>query len=228
MSVTGGEHQTRAKNSWDNLPRHHVLSAAYHLPGALGLLNVAIVTVRQRVREIGIRRAVGAPPRVFFAVFMESVVATSGRRRHRRGSRRRRTLLAARNNRNRAQRDTGVLPLATAGVATSTSIGALVRIIPALAGRAYRRLTRSATEGSVTRPWLAGPRVFAVGSRPCQNQRAASRACVFVVDDHAFLEEGLRRGRVVRSPPSRRAASRTFATFREASVPSKRAERRAS
>ena len=45
--------------------------------GALGLLNVAIVTVRQRVREIGIRRAVGASAaRVFFAVFMESVVAT--------------------------------------------------------------------------------------------------------------------------------------------------------
>ena len=45
--------------------------------GALGLLNVAIVTVRQRVREIGIRRALGASAgRVFFAVFMESVVAT--------------------------------------------------------------------------------------------------------------------------------------------------------
>ena len=47
------------------------------LLGALGLLNVAVVTVRQRVREIGIRRAVGASAgRVFFAVFMESVVAT--------------------------------------------------------------------------------------------------------------------------------------------------------
>ena len=45
--------------------------------GALGLLNVAIVTVRQRIREIGIRRAVGASAkRVFFSVFMESVVAT--------------------------------------------------------------------------------------------------------------------------------------------------------
>lgn len=47
------------------------------LLGALGLLNVAIVTVRQRIREIGIRRAMGASAkRVFFAVFMESVVAT--------------------------------------------------------------------------------------------------------------------------------------------------------
>ncbi|VEI13506.1 ABC transporter permease [Trueperella bialowiezensis] len=45
--------------------------------GALGLLNVAIVTVRQRIREIGIRRAVGASSkRIFFAVFMESVVDT--------------------------------------------------------------------------------------------------------------------------------------------------------
>lgn len=45
--------------------------------GALGLLNVAIVTVRQRMREIGIRRAMGASgKRIFFAVFMESVVAT--------------------------------------------------------------------------------------------------------------------------------------------------------
>ena len=47
------------------------------LLGALGLLNVAIVTVRQRIREIGIRRAMGASARrVFFSVFMESVVAT--------------------------------------------------------------------------------------------------------------------------------------------------------
>lgn len=47
------------------------------LLGALGLLNVAIVTVRQRIREIGIRRAVGASAkRVFFSVFMESVAAT--------------------------------------------------------------------------------------------------------------------------------------------------------
>lgn len=46
--------------------------------GSLGLLNVAVVTVRQRVREIGIRRALGASARrIFFAVFMESVVATS-------------------------------------------------------------------------------------------------------------------------------------------------------
>lgn len=45
--------------------------------GALGLLNIALVTVRQRVREIGIRRSFGATnARVFTAVFLESVVAT--------------------------------------------------------------------------------------------------------------------------------------------------------
>lgn len=48
------------------------------LIGALGLLTVSIVTVRQRVREIGIRRAMGASAkRIFFAVFLESVVATT-------------------------------------------------------------------------------------------------------------------------------------------------------
>lgn len=54
-----------------------VIGAIVIFLGALGLLNVAIVTVRQRIREIGIRRAVGASAkRIFFAVFLESVVAT--------------------------------------------------------------------------------------------------------------------------------------------------------
>lgn len=45
--------------------------------GALGLVNIALVSVRHRIREIGIRRAFGATAgRVFFAVMMESVVAT--------------------------------------------------------------------------------------------------------------------------------------------------------
>lgn len=48
------------------------------LIGALGLLTVSIVTIKQRVREIGIRRAMGASAkRIFFAVFLESVVATT-------------------------------------------------------------------------------------------------------------------------------------------------------
>jgi putative ABC transport system permease protein len=47
------------------------------LLGALGLVNISLVTVKYRVREIGVRRAFGATAsRVFFAVMMESVVAT--------------------------------------------------------------------------------------------------------------------------------------------------------
>jgi putative ABC transport system permease protein len=47
------------------------------LLGALGLVNISLVTVRQRIREIGIRRSFGATAgRVFFAVMMESIVAT--------------------------------------------------------------------------------------------------------------------------------------------------------
>jgi putative ABC transport system permease protein len=48
------------------------------LLGALGLVNIALVTVRQRIREIGIRRSMGATSgRIFFSVIMESVVATA-------------------------------------------------------------------------------------------------------------------------------------------------------
>jgi putative ABC transport system permease protein len=47
------------------------------LLGALGLLNISLVTVKHRIREIGIRRSFGATGgRVFFSVLMESVVAT--------------------------------------------------------------------------------------------------------------------------------------------------------
>ncbi|MGH3350523.1 MAG: ABC transporter permease [Nocardioides sp.] len=47
------------------------------LLGALSLLNIALVTIQQRIREIGIRRSFGATTgRVFFSVMMESVVAT--------------------------------------------------------------------------------------------------------------------------------------------------------
>ncbi|QAY74321.1 FtsX-like permease family protein [Agromyces protaetiae] len=47
------------------------------LLGALGLLTVALVTVRARIREIGIRRSFGASAgRVFFSVLMETVVGT--------------------------------------------------------------------------------------------------------------------------------------------------------
>lgn len=45
--------------------------------GALGLITVAVVSIRQRVRELGIRRAFGASrARIFVAVMLESVVGT--------------------------------------------------------------------------------------------------------------------------------------------------------
>ncbi|MRG61636.1 FtsX-like permease family protein [Agromyces sp. CFH 90414] len=47
------------------------------LLGALGLLTISLVTVRGRIREIGIRRSFGASAgRVFFSVLMETVVGT--------------------------------------------------------------------------------------------------------------------------------------------------------
>ncbi|WP_150306680.1 ABC transporter permease [Planctomonas psychrotolerans] len=53
------------------------VAALVLLLGALGLVNISLVTVRQRIREIGVRRSFGATAgRVFFAVMMESIVAT--------------------------------------------------------------------------------------------------------------------------------------------------------
>ena len=47
------------------------------LLGALSLVNITLVTVRQRIREIGIRRSFGATSgRIFFSIMLESVVAT--------------------------------------------------------------------------------------------------------------------------------------------------------
>ncbi|TBN56461.1 ABC transporter permease [Glaciihabitans arcticus] len=53
------------------------VSALVLFLGALSLVNISLVTVRQRIREIGIRRSFGATAgRVFFAVMMESIVGT--------------------------------------------------------------------------------------------------------------------------------------------------------
>ncbi|GAA4391069.1 MULTISPECIES: ABC transporter permease [Brevibacterium] len=53
------------------------VSALILLLGALGLVNISVVTVRQRIREIGVRRSFGATGgRIFFSIVMESVVAT--------------------------------------------------------------------------------------------------------------------------------------------------------
>ncbi|SJM71496.1 ABC transporter permease [Gulosibacter sp. 10] len=47
------------------------------LLGALGLVNINLVTMQHRVREIGIRRSYGATSgRIFLGVLLESVVAT--------------------------------------------------------------------------------------------------------------------------------------------------------
>ncbi len=52
-------------------------AAVILLLGALGLITVAVVSIRQRVREFGIRRAFGASRgRIFAAVMLESVVGT--------------------------------------------------------------------------------------------------------------------------------------------------------
>lgn len=77
-SVNGGEGFESGQSSTSTIRTVIMLIGGIVIfLGALGLLNVAIVTVRQRIREIGIRRAMGASAgRVFFAVFMESVVAT--------------------------------------------------------------------------------------------------------------------------------------------------------
>ena len=46
--------------------------------GALSLINIQLVAMRQRVREIGVRRAFGATAgRVFTSVLLESLVATT-------------------------------------------------------------------------------------------------------------------------------------------------------
>ena len=137
VSVSGGEHEDIGEEQLGTISNViMVIGGIIVFLGALGLLNVAIVTVRQRVREIGIRRAVGASAaRVFFAVFMESVVAT---------------FIAGVIGVGIAVVVVRFLPLealgvtlsdtpafpagaAIAGVAISTSIGALCGIIPALA-----------------------------------------------------------------------------------------------
>ncbi|WIB61366.1 ABC transporter permease [Curtobacterium sp. MCLR17_007] len=62
-------------------PLRYVIAAVSVLVlvlGGLGLLNVSLVSVRQRIREIGIRRGVGATAgRVFVAVLLENVLGTA-------------------------------------------------------------------------------------------------------------------------------------------------------
>ena len=137
VSVSGGEHEDIGEEQLGTISNViMVIGGIIVFLGALGLLNVAIVTVRQRVREIGIRRAVGASAaRVFFAVFMESVVATFVAGVIGVGI----AVVVVRFLPLEALgvtlSDTPAFPVgaAIAGVAISTSIGALCGIIPALA-----------------------------------------------------------------------------------------------
>ena len=58
VSVSGGEHEDIGEEQLGTISNViMVIGGIIVFLGALGLLNVAIVTVRQRVREIGIRRA---------------------------------------------------------------------------------------------------------------------------------------------------------------------------
>ena len=137
VSISGGEHEDIGEEQLGTISNViMVIGGIIVFLGALGLLNVAIVTVRQRVREIGIRRAVGASAaRVFFAVFMESVVATFVAGVIGVGT----AVVVVRflplEALNITLSDTPAFPAgaAIAGVAISTSIGALCGIIPALA-----------------------------------------------------------------------------------------------
>ena len=137
VTVTGGEHEDIGEEQLGTISRViMIIGGIIVFLGALGLLNVAIVTVRQRVREIGIRRAVGASAtRVFFAVFMESVVATFVAGVIGVGI----AIVVVRSlpleTMGIALSETPAFPAgaAIAGVAISSSIGALCGIIPALA-----------------------------------------------------------------------------------------------
>lgn len=137
VSISGGEHEDIGEEQLGTISNViMVIGGIIVFLGALGLLNVAIVTVRQRVREIGIRRAVGASAaRVFFAVFMESVVATFVAGVIGVGI----AVVVVRflplEALNITLSDTPAFPAgaAIAGVAISTSIGALCGIIPAFA-----------------------------------------------------------------------------------------------
>jgi putative ABC transport system permease protein len=110
--------------------------------GALGLVNISLVTVRQRIREIGIRRSFGATAgRVFFAVMMESVVATAAAGVVGVGV----AVAIVENPWVQEQLSQGVtelpsFPIAAAlfGLAAATLVGALAGLLPAIAAVRFK------------------------------------------------------------------------------------------
>lgn len=55
-----------------------MVSVLVLLLGALSLVNIAIITLRQRIREIGVRRSFGASTqRIFFSIMLESTLGTA-------------------------------------------------------------------------------------------------------------------------------------------------------
>jgi putative ABC transport system permease protein len=106
--------------------------------GGLGVLNIGLVTVRQRIREIGVRRSFGATSaRVFSAVVLESVVATALA-----GSAAVALSVAVVRNLPLERWLAGGIPLADApgfpvsaaveGLVAATAVGALAGLVPAL------------------------------------------------------------------------------------------------
>lgn len=87
--IDGGVEITVSRTDWASRPDMQSSMAVFEvitggiaglvlLLGGLGLVNIQLVAMRQRIREIGVRRSFGATQgRIFSSVLLESVVATA-------------------------------------------------------------------------------------------------------------------------------------------------------